>query len=133
MGPASIIDAFFASLCLYLFVSRLKKTNKLNDKDLQYVTNKLTILQSVTIIFTLSASLLFYLIPLLAVVGMDTTINAICLVLSVKGNDKYYRRMCILCRCCCERISDDERGMGDILEMGNMDHTTTKSSDTSII
>merc|ERR1712228_315425 len=109
--PFAISDTTFALLCLYLFVSRLRKTNRTNDKDLLYVTNKLTILQVVTLVFTVLTNLIFMVLPILAIVGIDASVNAVCLILSVKGHDVHYKRFCILCRYCCERLSEEEKNM----------------------
>ena len=101
---------------MFLFISRLKISNKLKDRDLQYLTSKFAILQSVTVICTVATNFTFLALPILAFVGVDASLNCICLMLSVKRHDAYYKRLCILCRCCCERISEAEENIDVELE-----------------
>ena len=128
MLPFVFTDCVFSGLTLFLFISRLKISNKLKDKDLQYLTSKFTILQSVTVICTVATNSIFLALPILAFVGVDASLNCICLMLSLKGHDAYYKRLCILCRCCCERISEEEANIDVELEIQEGTSNSTNGS-----
>lgn len=106
--PFAITDTTFALLCLYLFMSRLRETNRSNDKDVLYVTNKLTILQVATMGIHKFVSMVYLGLPITGMLGIDASVNTVCLILSVKAYDEWYKKLCFLCRYCCEKETMEE-------------------------
>eukprot|EP01083_Nonionella_stella_P072320 194900_1 len=95
-------DFGWSIVLLYLFVKKLKQLLRFNEtiKELRYLVTKQTILVCVAIGSTIVLLFLFAATRVVQTVFVDMVINSTCLVLSFMFADRYYRKMCILCRKC---------------------------------
>ena len=110
-----IIDIFWGLFLVVQFIKRLSnimkitkrssnlETYKHTDNKFKYIVSKLTILACVSvmstcIIFTISVLLPQY----SSIVLFDGIVNSLCLVLTFNFFDETYKKLCVLCRFCCE-------------------------------
>ena len=115
----AIIDTFWGSILLALFLNRMKSIMKANKQMItnsdvnkgavktqrlyRYVTSKLTILYIVMFITSIIAFILTSINTLyFGIILIDCFINSICLLLSFKFFSVSYKNFCFLCRFCCE-------------------------------
>eukprot|EP01084_Bolivina_argentea_P072716 132016_1 len=105
IAPLVIVDLTASLLCLFLMVYKLRqllKNNNTKQPHLKYIISKLCVLTSVAIMSTGFGTVVYNVLPLVSLAGIDMVMNTLCLMLSFAHYDMFYKRFCILCRKCCE-------------------------------
>ncbi len=96
------------------------------------ISCQLIILTIIAIISTWIVSIAYEYLPA-AMAAMDTMINSSCLILSFKRFEKYYIKLCGLCRICCETpCVERERKKGEEKEIENVGFTKLKTAPSTV-
>eukprot|EP01084_Bolivina_argentea_P300808 518776_1 len=108
--PLAMTETYASTFCVMMFIFKLKKVYKKNlgqqnlaTKKLEYLLTKLTILAATTITSTIIIMSVYPFTFALGLLGIDTPVNIICLVLSFGFYDAWYKVLCNPCRRCFER------------------------------
>eukprot|EP01084_Bolivina_argentea_P095599 171848_1 len=117
-GITIIFDLIISTLCCYLFIKpllHLNKNNKAGSQHLRMVLIKMLVLTFVAVFTTFLFIGGMGVTRLMALIGIDTSINAICIMFFNKAYDHYFRIICCapitICNNICDKHQDFHQSM----------------------